>query len=55
MSLSSLLLSIFLILLGLQYLGIYGAPAILLGLLALIAGIAIIIEGYHPITLFKRS
>jgi hypothetical protein len=55
MSLGSLCLAIYLILQGLVLLGILSVSNVLLGILALIAGIALLVEAYHPLTVFRRS
>ena len=55
MSLSSLLLAAFLILTGLSLLGIVAVSNTVLGVLALVAGILFLVEGYHPITVWHRN
>lgn len=55
MSLSTLLLAIFLILLGLSWLAILAVSAKLLGIIALVDGIAWLVESYRPIVLFDRN
>lgn len=55
MSLSALLLAIFLILYGLNALAIFAISSKLLGVIALIDGIAFLVESYHPVTLFNRK
>lgn len=55
MSLSTLLLAVFLILFGLNDLAILAVSAKVLGILALVDGIAFLVEGYHPIPLYKRQ
>lgn len=55
MSLAWLLTGIFFILYGIAALGLIAIPAVILGLVALVAGIAWLIEGYRPITLWRRQ
>lgn len=59
MGLSSLLLAAFLILFGLNALGLIAVSATVsatvLGIVALIAGILFLVEGYHPITIWPRN
>jgi hypothetical protein len=55
MSLSTLFLAAFLILTGLSLLAIVAISNTVLGIVALIAGILFLIEGYHPITVFHRQ
>lgn len=54
MSLSGLLLGIWLILIGLTWAGIVVITSKFLGFWALVTGILWLIEGYHPITVYKR-
>lgn len=54
MSLSSLLLAVWFILYGLNALNLVAVSTIVLGLVALILGVALLIESWHPVTLFKR-
>jgi hypothetical protein len=54
LSLSTLLLAIFLILTGLNLLEVTTISNTVLGVVALIAGIAFLVEGYHPVTLLRR-
>lgn len=54
MSLGTLCLAVYLILQGLVLLGIMSISNVILGLLALIAGIAMLVTAWHPITLFER-
>jgi uncharacterized membrane protein HdeD (DUF308 family) len=51
MALSTLFLAAFLILFGINALGWVAISATLLGAVALIAGILILVEAYHPITI----
>lgn len=55
MSLSTLLLAVFLILYGLSALAIISISGKLLGIIALIDGIAFLVETYHPIPIYKRQ
>jgi len=55
MGLSNLLLAAFLILFGLNALGLIAVSATVLGIVALIAGILFLVEGYHPITVWPRN
>lgn len=54
MTLSTLLLAIFLILYGLSLLAIIAVSSKLLGIIALVDGIAFLVESYRPITIYKR-
>lgn len=54
MGLSTLFLAAFLILFGLNALAWVAVSATLLGALALIAGILILIESYHPLVVWRR-
>lgn len=54
MSLSQLLLAVWLILVGLVWLGWVTVSSKLLGGLALVTGILWLVEGYHPITVYRR-
>lgn len=55
MSLASLLLGIWLILLGLTWMGVISLSSNFLGIVALVTGILWLLEGYHPITVFRRG
>ena len=55
MSLSTLFLAAFLILFGVKALGWIVISAVFLGVVALITGILILVEGYRPITVFHRQ
>lgn len=55
MSIGTLCLGLYLILLGLSYLTILTVNNTVLGVLALIAGIAVLIDSYRPITLWRRN
>lgn len=55
MSLSTLFLAAFLILFGINALGWVVISATFLGVVALIAGILILIEAAHPITIYRRT
>lgn len=55
MSAGTLLLAIFLILYGLSTLGVLAVSGFILGLVALLAGILLLVEGlYHPLTIYNR-
>lgn len=54
MSLSSLLLAIWLILVGVTWSAIYTVDTKFLGLFAILTGIIWLIEGVRPITVWKR-
>lgn len=54
MSLSQLLLAVWLILVGVTDLGWVTVSIKLIGGLALITGILWLVEGYHPITVYRR-
>ncbi len=55
MSLSALLLAVFLILTALSLFGWVAIAAWVLGIFALAAGIALLIEGFgHTVTVYKR-
>jgi hypothetical protein len=54
MSLASVLLGIWLILVGLAWAAIISIPNVFLGFWALITGVLWLLEAYHPITVFKR-
>lgn len=49
MSVGAICLGLYLILIGLAYLGVFSASNTVLGILALIAGIVILVDAYHPI------
>jgi hypothetical protein len=55
MNLGSLCLGLYLLLLGLNYLAILTVNNTLLGVLALIAGAAILLDSWHPITVWRRN
>lgn len=55
MSLSTLLLAVFLILWGVSTLGWIPVSAFILGLLAFITGVLILLESAHPITVYRRN
>lgn len=55
MSLSALFLALFLILFAINALGWVAVSSLLLGIVALVAGILIIIEAAHPITIWHRQ
>lgn len=54
MSLTTLALAVFLILFGINSLGWVAVSATVLGIVALVAGILILIDGYHPVTILRR-
>ena len=54
MSLSTILLGVWLILVGIVWLGWVVINAKFLGLWAFVTGIIFLFEGYHPITVWKR-
>jgi uncharacterized membrane protein HdeD (DUF308 family) len=54
MSLSTLLLAVFLILLGITWLGWVAISTTFLGVWALVTGIVWLLEAYHPIPLWTR-
>lgn len=54
MSLSSLLLAVWLILIGVSWLAWITIDAKLLGLLAFVTGIVFLVEGVHPLVVYKR-
>lgn len=54
MSLSTLFLAAFLIIYAISALGWVAISATFIGVVALIAGILFLVEGYHPITVYKR-
>lgn len=54
MSLSTLFLAAFLILFAISALGWVAVSATVLGVVALIAGILILVESAHPITIWNR-
>lgn len=55
MSLSTLFLAAFLILFGISALGWVAVSATVLGIVALIAGVLILVEAYHPVTIWHRN
>lgn len=54
MYLSQLFLGIFLIILGAQWLGWIVLSLAFLGVFALVTGIIVLVDGYNPITVWKR-
>jgi hypothetical protein len=54
MSLSTLFLAAFLILFGINTLGWVAVSATVLGVVAFVAGVLILVEAYHPITVYRR-
>lgn len=54
MSLTTLALAVFLILFGINALGWVAVSATALGIVALVAGVLILVDGYHPVTVFRR-
>lgn len=54
MSVSNILLGIWLILVGATWLTWITVDVKFLGLLAFITGIVILVEGFHPLPVFKR-
>lgn len=54
MGLSALLLAIWLILVGLSWAAVVAISIKFLGFWALVTGILWLVEGYHPITIYKR-
>lgn len=54
MSLTTLALAAFLILFAISSLGWVAVSATFIGVVALIAGILILVDGYHPVTLWNR-
>lgn len=55
MSLSSILVAIWLILVGLTWIGWVAISSKFLGGWALVTGIVWLVEAYHPITVIKRT
>lgn len=55
MSLQPFVLALFLILLGISWLGWVAISTTVLGVLALVAGILILVDGYHPVTVWRRG
>lgn len=55
MSLSTLLLAVFLILWGVSTLGWIAVSSFILGILAFAAGVLLLIEAAHPITVYRRN
>lgn len=54
MNLSTLLLGVWLILVGVSWLAWVTVDVKLLGLLGFITGIVVLVEGVHPLTVWKR-
>lgn len=54
MSLGSLLLAVFLILLGITWLGWISISQTFLGVFALVTGIVLLLESYRPVTVWHR-
>lgn len=54
MSLSHLLLGVWLILVGLNWAGIVAIGSLFLGVWALVTGILWLLESAHPITIWRR-
>lgn len=54
MSLSNLCLGLYLLLIGLVQLFGLNVSATVLGLLALIAGLLILLDSFHPVTVWRR-
>lgn len=54
MSLSGLLLAVWLILVGLAWTGIVAISSHFLGLWAIVTGVLLLLEAYHPITVYRR-
>jgi hypothetical protein len=54
MSLTTLALAAFLLLFAVSTLGWVAISATVLGVVALIAGILILVDGYHPVTVWRR-
>lgn len=55
MSLTTLALAVFLILYAISALGWVAVSGTVLGIVALIAGILILVDGYHPVTIWHRT
>lgn len=55
MSLSTILLGVFLILLGISWLGWVAISITFLGIWAFVTGIVILVDGFSPITVWKRQ
>lgn len=55
MSLSTLLLAVFLILFAISMLGWVAVSATVLGVVALVDGILFLVEAAHPIVVYKRG
>jgi uncharacterized membrane protein HdeD (DUF308 family) len=53
-SLSTLFLAAFLILFGISALGWVSISATFIGVVAFVAGILILVEAYHPLTVYRR-
>lgn len=54
MSLTTLVLGVFLILLGMTWIGWIALSPLVLGIVALIAGILVLADGYRPVTIWRR-
>lgn len=54
MNLSSLLLAVFLILLGITWLGWVAISITFLGIWSLVTGILLLLEAYHPVVVYRR-
>lgn len=54
MSLGHLLLCVWLILVGLAWAAIVTISGKFLGYWAIVTGIVLLVEGYHPITIYRR-
>lgn len=54
MSLGQLALGFYLVFVGAAQLGWFSVTGTILGVLAIIAGLAILIDSYHPVTVFRR-
>jgi hypothetical protein len=55
MRLGDLCLGLYLLLLGLSYLSILTVSNTILGILALVAGAAILLDSYRPINVWRRN
>lgn len=55
MSLGSLLLAVFLILVGISWLGWVTISLTFLGVWAFVTGIVLLLESYHPIEIWRRN
>lgn len=54
MSLTTLALAAFLILFAVSTLGWIAVSSLVLGIVALFAGLLILFDGYHPVTVWRR-